>query len=154
MLIGVCRIALSLPGVSSLKEKRSIVRSVLERARHRHPVAVAEVGDQDRHERAILGFAVVSNEQPHAASVLAAVVRGIESEGQATVERVRTQFVSLGAFDLLDGDEPDDERGALGSWADFSTESAGSAADFSTESAGSAADFSTESDSDADEEER
>ncbi len=123
MLIGVCRIALSLPGVSSLKEKRSIVRSVLERARHRHPVAVAEVGDQDRHERAILGFAVVSNEQPHAASVLAAVVRGIESEGQATVERLRTQFVSLGAFDLLDGDDLDDEGSALGSWADFATES-------------------------------
>jgi len=125
VLIGVCRIALSLPGVSSLKEKRSIVRSVLERARHRHPVAVAEVGDQDRHERAILGFAVVSNEQPHAASVLAAVVRGIESEGQARVERVRTQFVSLGAFDVLDelDDELDelrsDDGSALGSWADF-----------------------------------
>jgi len=113
-----------------LKEKRSIVRSVLERARHRHPVAVAEVGDQDRHQRAILGFVVVSNEQPHAASVLAAVVRGIESEGQATVERVRTQFVSLGAFDLLDGDDlgegDRDDGGALGSWADFATESAGS----------------------------
>jgi hypothetical protein len=121
VLIGVCRIALSLPGVSSLKEKRSIVRSVLERARHRHPVAVAEVGDQDRHERAILGFALVSNERPHAASVLAAVVRSIESEGQASVERVRTQFVSLGAFDVLDelDAERSDEGSAFGSWADF-----------------------------------
>lgn len=122
MLVGVCRIALSLPGVSSLKEKRSIVRSVLERARHRHPVSVAEVGDQDRHERAILAFAVVSNEQPHAASVLAAVVRNVESEGQASIERVRTQFVPLGAFDTLDDDDHgvgDDGSRALGSWADF-----------------------------------
>ena len=32
MVVGVCQISLSLPGVSSLKAKRSIVRKVLDRS--------------------------------------------------------------------------------------------------------------------------
>ncbi|MBM3957001.1 MAG: DUF503 domain-containing protein, partial [Gemmatimonadetes bacterium] len=44
MYVGVCRITFDLPDNRSLKGKRSVVRSVCDRLRHRFRVAVAEVG--------------------------------------------------------------------------------------------------------------
>jgi uncharacterized protein YlxP (DUF503 family) len=55
-------LTLYLPGVQSLKEKRAVVRSLVERMRSRLDVAAAEVGAQDQLQRARVGFAVVSGE--------------------------------------------------------------------------------------------
>ena len=61
---------LHLPGVQSLKEKRSVLRPVLDGLRNRHPVAAAEVDHQDRWQRAGIGFAVVSASPGHAEEVI------------------------------------------------------------------------------------
>lgn len=49
-----------LPGCRSLKEKRSVLRPVLERLQRRFGVSVAEVDHQDLWQRAGLGVAAVS----------------------------------------------------------------------------------------------
>ncbi|MEQ8840907.1 MAG: DUF503 domain-containing protein [Acidimicrobiales bacterium] len=51
---------LRLPHCQSLKEKRSVLRPVLDGLKNRHPVAVAEVDHQDLWQRAAIGVAVVS----------------------------------------------------------------------------------------------
>jgi uncharacterized protein len=70
MVVGVCRVTFSLPGNASLKGKRSIVRRIVDRTRGKFNVAVAEVDDLDAHRRAVIGFAVVSNDGRHANSML------------------------------------------------------------------------------------
>lgn len=59
----------------SLKEKRSVVRTILDGAQRRYGVAAAEVDHQDKWQRARLGFAAVSGSWAHAGEVLAAVER-------------------------------------------------------------------------------
>lgn len=49
-----------LPGCRSLKEKRSLLRPILERLQQRFGVSVAEVDHQDLWQRAGLGVAAVS----------------------------------------------------------------------------------------------
>ena len=44
----------------SLKDKRMVVKSIVDGARHRFRVAAAEVGSQDQWQRAALGFAAVA----------------------------------------------------------------------------------------------
>ncbi len=78
MIIGVCTITLHLLGINSLKEKRSIVKSVVARLRNEFNVSAAEVDAQDSHARAILGVACVSGSSDHARGQLDAVVRWIE----------------------------------------------------------------------------
>ncbi len=78
MIIGACTITLYLHGVHSLKEKRSIVKSVLARLRNEFNVSTAEVGSQDSHVRAVLGVACVSSSGDYAHGQLEAVVRWIE----------------------------------------------------------------------------
>jgi uncharacterized protein len=63
----------------SLKDKRAVLRSLLDGARKRFQVAAAEVGHQGSHQRATVGFAVVSGEVGHALEVLDAVSRFVWS---------------------------------------------------------------------------
>jgi len=54
-----------------LKEKRAVVKPILEGARRRFQVAAAEVAYQDKWQRAGLGFAVVGGDAGHLEQVLA-----------------------------------------------------------------------------------
>lgn len=73
MVVGIVRIELHIPGASSLKAKRSVVRSLKERIRARVKAAVAEVDHQDLWQRAALGVAVVSGERSQVDQMLQAV---------------------------------------------------------------------------------
>lgn len=53
-------IELHLPASRSLKQKRSLLRPVLDGVRARYPVSIAETGYQDTWQRAQLGVAAVS----------------------------------------------------------------------------------------------
>jgi hypothetical protein len=80
MIIGVCTLEIYLPGVVSLKEKRSIVKSLLARVRQQFNVSIAEVEDHDSHGRAVIGIACVSTEAAHAHKQIQTVVRWIEDQ--------------------------------------------------------------------------
>ena len=85
MVVGICRIVLSLPGNDSLKGKRAIVRRVVERARSRFNVAAAEVADMDVHRKATLGFAVVSNDSSHVHSMLDKITAFVAGASEALI---------------------------------------------------------------------
>ncbi|VAX41066.1 hypothetical protein MNBD_PLANCTO03-49 [hydrothermal vent metagenome] len=60
MVIGVVQFELLLPQALSLKDKRRVVQSVKDRLHREHLVAVAEVGEQEMLNVAVLGVAAVS----------------------------------------------------------------------------------------------
>ena len=84
---------LHLPQSRSLKDKRAVLRSVLDGARHRHRVAAAEVGAQDRHQRAVLGFAAVAGSPGHVEQVLDAVERFVWSFPEVEVIATERSWV-------------------------------------------------------------
>jgi hypothetical protein len=74
MVIGVCTITLHIPESRSLKDKRRVLRSLKDRLRQEFNLSVAEVGDNDLWQRAVLGLAVVANDGGFADEVLAKAV--------------------------------------------------------------------------------
>jgi uncharacterized protein YlxP (DUF503 family) len=62
-----------------LKEKRAVIRPILEGARRRYQVAAAEVGFQDKWQRALLGMACVGDDTSHVHEVLTKVERFVWS---------------------------------------------------------------------------
>ena len=70
---------LRLPAVHSLKEKRAVLRPILDGARRRYAVAAAEVGSQEAWQSATIGMAAVSGSAHHAGEVLDAVERFVWS---------------------------------------------------------------------------
>ncbi len=63
----------------SLKEKRSVVSTILEGAHRRFRVAVSETGRLDAHQRAELAFVGVSGSATHAAELIDSVERFVWS---------------------------------------------------------------------------
>jgi len=80
MKVAVSRLTLRLHDNRSLKGKRQVVRSLIDRLRHRFEASVAEVGDQDRLKSALIGIAVVSEGARHAAEMMDSVIEYAESQ--------------------------------------------------------------------------
>jgi len=70
---------LHLPQAHSLKDKRAIIRPILEGCRRRYQVAAAEVDHQDAWQRAGLAVSTVSATAAHVAEVLDRVERFVWS---------------------------------------------------------------------------
>jgi uncharacterized protein YlxP (DUF503 family) len=83
---------LSLPGCSSLKEKRSVIRSLRDRLRNAFNVSVAETALQDVHERAELTIALVASDGRMAESVLQKADRLVEGHDGAIITSVRREL--------------------------------------------------------------
>ena len=79
MHVAAVRFDLRLPGCRSLKEKRAVIRPVLDGARNRYRVATAEVDHHDRWQRAAIGVAVVASSATPAEEVLDQVERFVWS---------------------------------------------------------------------------
>lgn len=61
MFVGVLRFSLEIVGARTLKDKRSVVRSLKERVQGRLHLSIAEVGTLDDPHRATFGVACVSS---------------------------------------------------------------------------------------------
>lgn len=79
MHAAVLAIDLHLPQPRSLKAKRAVVKPVVEGCRRRFGVSVAEVGHQDRWQRAELGVAAVASSHTQLVELLDAVERFVWS---------------------------------------------------------------------------
>jgi uncharacterized protein len=76
--IGVLTFELRLEHSHSLKDKRQVVKSLKDRLRARFNVAVAEVGEQEMWQRAIVAAVTVSGDQKAAEEVLQRVENDAE----------------------------------------------------------------------------
>ena len=79
MIIATCVIKLQLSGVHSLKEKRSIVKSILARLRQHFNVATAEVDHHDVWQTAVIGLSTVGTDSRYLHGLLQKSVGWIES---------------------------------------------------------------------------
>jgi len=75
MVVGLCTLTLDIPHSRSLKDKRSVVKSVIARVRNQFNVSIAEVDDNDAWDSAVLGMACVSNDSAYAHGLLEKAVQ-------------------------------------------------------------------------------
>jgi uncharacterized protein YlxP (DUF503 family) len=85
MHVATCVITLQLYGVGSLKEKRKIIKSILNRLPKQFNVAVAEVDCQDVWRTAVIGLAMVGNDSGYLHSKMEKAVLWIEQNRPETV---------------------------------------------------------------------
>lgn len=97
MVVGVGYISVQLFESSSLKDKRRVVRSVIERARSRFNASVAEVDYLDSWQMAGIGFSCVSNSSAHADQMLAEILRFFEGNlAFGAIAEVSTELIHAG----------------------------------------------------------
>jgi uncharacterized protein YlxP (DUF503 family) len=93
MVVGVVTWEMEIFGCQSLKQKRSVVRSLKDRLRNKLNVAVAETGHTDLWQRAEITACAVSNERGHVDSILESADRFMASDPRARVIRANRMFL-------------------------------------------------------------
>jgi uncharacterized protein len=94
MHVGSLRVRLLLRQAQSLKDKRQVVRSVIEKLRNGFHVAVAEVDAQDDHKVIVLGIAAVANEVEAVQRVLEQVRNALRGHPMAEFASAESEVLS------------------------------------------------------------
>jgi uncharacterized protein YlxP (DUF503 family) len=95
MVVGCLQVTLVIDGADSLKEKRSVVKRLVERTRNRFNVSAAEVDLNDEHRRAVIGVTTVANDGPFVNSVLDKVLDYLEDDSIGRAEIVDSKIEIL-----------------------------------------------------------
>lgn len=80
------RVQLRLYGAKTLKDKRAVLEGLLVRLRREFNVSAAELEELDNPERAILGFAHLSNNGAYSDGVLQKILARLEGSREFFVE--------------------------------------------------------------------
>ena len=92
MIVATCKVYMRDEAVFSLKEKRMIVKSIINRLKNKFNISVAEVEDQDIHKSIVIGFACVTNETSHANSIVNNVLNFIGNNCEADIVDTVIEF--------------------------------------------------------------
>ncbi|OGR25493.1 MAG: hypothetical protein A2139_13780 [Desulfobacca sp. RBG_16_60_12] len=85
MIIVAAMITLLIPENDSLKGKRRVIKSLMERVRHKFEAAVAEVGDNDLWQKARIGVALVGNDSHLLEARLQQIMKFMENQHLAEI---------------------------------------------------------------------
>jgi uncharacterized protein YlxP (DUF503 family) len=98
MFVGVLRLTLHLPDPGSLKSKRHLLRSAIDRVKAKFNVSIAEVAENDLWQRSVVGVAAVGNDHAFVNEVLDKVADFIGSMhgGQIAVLARDVEIVPYG----------------------------------------------------------
>jgi uncharacterized protein len=80
MSVGVCRLKIHIPGSRSLKDKRSVVKSLIARLRKLFNLSVAEMDDHDLWQMATISIACVSQHNNRVDDVISSAISLIERD--------------------------------------------------------------------------
>ena len=82
MITGVLKAQIHLHGITSLKQKRGIIKSVIGRLKARFNISIAEVDHNDKKTSAIIAVAIVSNDSQFIDKQLDAIINFMQKDGR------------------------------------------------------------------------
>lgn len=85
MIVGTCEIELIIYEANSLKEKRHVIKSIIERIKTRFNASIAEVDYNDLWNRSLIGVAVVSNKKALCESMIAKIIDFIDNDERVEI---------------------------------------------------------------------
>jgi uncharacterized protein YlxP (DUF503 family) len=93
MIVGILKLRLRLPENHSLKGKRSVLKRIQARLSNRFNVAVAECGEQDLWQSALLGVAVVGSSEAVVQATLQAIAEFVDGTGLVELGEAASEII-------------------------------------------------------------
>jgi hypothetical protein len=93
MIVGVSSFELHLPSSRSLKDKRRVVKSLVDRIHQRYRVSVAETDFHDLHQRAEISLAAVTNGEGEMEKLMEEIRSLVDREPEAFLTRWDPQIL-------------------------------------------------------------
>ncbi len=95
MVVGIGIITLRLHECRSLKGKRKIVKSIVSQLRNKFNASVAEIGANDIHQRAEIGFSMVGNDKSIINSKVDKAFNMVDTMGLAEIIDTEMELFTL-----------------------------------------------------------
>lgn len=95
MIVGVWKIELHIPYAQNLKDKRSVIQSILVKSRNRFNVSIAELDYHDKWQRSLMGIACVDLETRKAKDIFTSIRKILEEDGNVVVVKEDINFYAL-----------------------------------------------------------
>jgi len=94
MIVGVLTAHLSMQGITSLKGKRSIIKSLIGRLKSRFNISIAEVDHQDSKTSAVIGISIVSNDTHFIDQQFDAIINFMRNDGRFYLGQIQRETFS------------------------------------------------------------
>jgi uncharacterized protein YlxP (DUF503 family) len=94
MIVGVMTVYITLPGVTSLKGKRSVIKSLIGRLKSRFNISIAEVDHQDSKMNAVIGITVVCNEARFIDQQFDSIINFMRNDGRFLLGQIEREKFS------------------------------------------------------------
>ncbi len=91
MIVGVLTTHLSLQGITSLKGKRSIIKSLIGRLKSRFNISISEVDHQDNKTSAVIGISIVSNDTHFIDQQFDAIINFMRNDGRFYLSQIQRE---------------------------------------------------------------
>ena len=95
MVVGIGNITFRLNDCRSLKGKRRVVKSIINQIRNHFNVSAAEVGANDIHKRAEVGFALVGNNRRLVNAKIDKIFNMVDDLGLAEIIDAEMEIINL-----------------------------------------------------------
>jgi len=93
MVVGLLRLEVHLPLSQSLKDKRSVMKSLRDQLRGRFNVAVAELDANEMWQRATVGVSTVGDDRAYVEGLLKHVVEWVRSTRLVELSRIEEEYL-------------------------------------------------------------
>jgi uncharacterized protein len=93
MIVGIVSCELHLPESRSLKDKRRVVKSLVDRIFQRYRVSIAETGFQELHQRAEISIAVVTQREAELNKLMEHIRDLLDSQPEVYLTRWEPQLL-------------------------------------------------------------
>ena len=93
MHIGILQFTLDIPHAESLKDKRSVVKSMKDRLRRRFNISIAEIDDHDTWDFATLGVVMTGTDPKYINGALDKVVNALDEWRDATLDDHQIEII-------------------------------------------------------------
>jgi len=94
MIVGVLTAHLSLQGITSLKGKRSIIKSLIGRLKSRFNISISEVDHQDSKALAVIGISIVAKDAHFIDKQFDAILNFMRNDGRFYLSQIERETFS------------------------------------------------------------
>ncbi|MDU5323600.1 MAG: DUF503 domain-containing protein [Peptoniphilus harei] len=93
MIIGICTCEIFIFNANSLKSKRSVVKSIIEKSKNRFNISIAEVGENDKWQKSIIAFSTISNNQKIVEETIEKVINFFDSYSEIEIIKIKREIL-------------------------------------------------------------
>ncbi|MDK7755247.1 MAG: DUF503 domain-containing protein [Peptoniphilus harei] len=93
MIIGICTCEIFIFNANSLKSKRSVVKSIIEKSKNRFNISIAEVGENDKWQKSIIAFSTISNDQKIVEETIEKVINFFDSYSEIEIININREIL-------------------------------------------------------------